>query len=137
MSVSVGVLYRIPRSLLIHASLTGTVSWLVMKSAAGLGANIIFAFFLGALTVGIVAEILARIEKKPATIFIIPGFIPLVPGREAYMTMLYMVRGDYAEGVSMAMKTLLIGGAIAFGIFISATVFRLLQNKKARGLKND
>ncbi|SHJ48145.1 threonine/serine exporter family protein [Propionispora hippei] len=133
MSVSVGVLYRIPRSLLLYAGGVGVAAWGVMYLAGLAGANPIMANFLASIVIGVSAELLARLLKKPATIFIIPAFFPLVPGSEAYTTMLYMVKGHYVDGVSMAMRTVLTGAAIAFGIFSSSTVYRLVINYNKLG----
>lgn len=130
MGMAIGVLYRIPRSLLVYASGTGVVGWLVMYCVAANGVSTIMANFLGSMVVGLLSELLARFLKKPATIFTIPGFIPLVPGREAYTTMRFMVEGQYNEGVAMGMLTLLTGGAIAFGIFVSSTLYRLTRARK-------
>ncbi|HWR43506.1 threonine/serine exporter family protein [Sporomusa sp.] len=127
MSIAIGVLYRIPRNLLVYASVTGVVGWVVMYFVVLSGVSSIMASFLGSLAVGLLAELLARFLKKPATIFIVPGFIPLVPGREAYTSMRFMVEGQYNEGVAMGMLTLLTGGAIAFGIFVSSTLYRLTR----------
>lgn len=136
-SASIGILYRIPRNLLVYASLVGVVAWLIMYYTMISGATVVLADFLGSIAVGVMAELLSRWLRKPATIFIIPGFIPLVPGGDAYTTMLYMVKGQYVDGVAMGMQTLLTGGAIAFGIFVSATVFRLLKNYNIeRSLQN-
>ncbi|MGI6091965.1 MAG: threonine/serine exporter [Veillonellaceae bacterium] len=128
MSAAIGVLYRVPRRLLFYDGMVGVLSWLVVYTTLQSGGNIILADFLGSIAIGIIAELLARLLRKPATIFIIPGFIPLVPGGEAYTTIRFLVEGRYAEGVAMGMKTLMIGGAIAFGIFVSSTVYRLVIN---------
>ncbi|MEG6586155.1 threonine/serine exporter family protein [Dendrosporobacter sp. 1207_IL3150] len=127
-SASIGILYRIPRSLLVYASIVGMAAWGITALTKEYGGGLIMANFFGSVIVGLAAETLARYLKKPAAIFIIPGFIPLVPGGEAYTTMLYMVEGRYVEGVSMFMRTVLTAGAIAFGIFISSTIYRLFIN---------
>lgn len=128
MSAAIGILYRVPRRLLFYDGLLGVLSWLVVYTTLEGGGNIILAVFLGSITLGVFAELMARLLKKPATIFIIPGFIPLVPGGEAYTTIRFMVEGRYSDGVAMGMKTIMIGGAIAFGIFVSSTVYRLIIN---------
>lgn len=133
MSLAIGGLYRIPRKLLLHACIPGVAAWILYKVIYVQDGNAIFAAFCGSVSAGVISEMLARLLKKPATIFIIPGFIPLVPGREAYLTMLYMVKGQYGSGVEMGMQTLLTGGAIAFGIFVSSTAYRMLMNRKVRG----
>lgn len=128
MSVAFGVLYRIPRGLLLYGGMIGLVTWLTMYLARETWGNIILASFFGSLITGFCSELLARGLKKPATIFIIPGFIPLVPGGEAYKTMVFMVAGHYSEGVAMGMQTILTGGAIAFGLFLSSMIYRIVIN---------
>lgn len=137
MSASIGILYRIPRNLLVYASLVGVVAWLIMYYTMVAGATVVLADFLASIAVGGMAECLARNLRKPATIFIIPGFIPLVPGGDAYITMLHMVKGQYVNGVAMGMQTILTGGAIAFGIFVSSTIFRLVINYKMESNVNN
>lgn len=126
MGTAVGILYRIPRTLLLYGSCNGLLAWLVMYFCLHFGSDMIFANFFGSLAAGLMAELLARVLRKPATIFMIPGFMPLVPGRHAYNTMLAMVEGRYIEGMALAVQTFLTGGAIAFGIFTSTTMYRLL-----------
>ena len=128
MGTAVGALYRIPRNLLLYGSFTGVLVFIVAYTAVNRGSSPVLAAFLGAMTAGFVSVILARLLRKPATIFVIPGFLPLVPGREAYTAMRFMVEGHYNQGVSMIMQTVLTGGAIAFGIFLSTTIYRLLIN---------
>ncbi|MBP2655855.1 MAG: Threonine/Serine exporter, ThrE [Firmicutes bacterium] len=132
LSGAIGILYRVPRSVVFYSSLNGTISWLILYSLIENGVNVITASFCGSLAVGIIAETLARLLRKPSTVFIIPGFIPLVPGREAYTTMRYMVEGWQLEALSMGVQTLLMAGAIAFGIIISISGYRLAASFKFR-----
>ncbi|MDF2502046.1 MAG: Threonine/Serine exporter, ThrE [Anaerosporomusa subterranea] len=134
MGLAIGVLYRIPRAVLPYASGNGVFAWLVVSGLSALGAKLVLATFFGSLAAALSSELLARHLKKPATIFLLPGFIPLVPGREAYATMANIVNGHYTQGVAIGVQTVLIGGAIAFGIFASTTVYRLAVNYKA-GIK--
>jgi Uncharacterized conserved protein len=125
MGAAVGILYRIPRSSLAFGSLNAVLAWLVTDLLAGAGISIVAANFFGSIALGAAAEAMARLFRKPATIFIIPGFIPLVPGREAYTTTRFLVEGRYGPAAAMGMQTVLTAGAIAFGIFVSVTVYRL------------
>jgi uncharacterized membrane protein YjjB (DUF3815 family) len=125
MGLAVGVLYRVPRALLVYGSLNATVAWFVTYELLAAGVSVAAANFCGGLVVGAVSEVLARRLRNPATIFIIPGFFPLVPGREAYTTMRYLVEGQYSPALAMGVQTMLTAGAIAFGIFLSITVYRL------------
>lgn len=126
MAMGIGALYRIPRKLLIPAGLAGGLAWLVYYLTMDHSGNSIYAHFVSSLVVGITSELLARLFRKPATVFIMPGSIALVPGRAAYTTMLHMVNGEYTAGIAMGMQTLWIAGAIAFGILLSSSVCRLI-----------
>lgn len=126
MGLAVGVLYRVPRNLLVYGSLNATAAWFVTYELMTAGVSVTAANFCGGLLVGTASELLARRLRNPATIFIIPGFFPLVPGREAYTTMRYLVEGQYSPALAMAVQTMLTAGAIAFGIFVSITVYRLV-----------
>ncbi|MDR3559999.1 MAG: threonine/serine exporter family protein [Negativicutes bacterium] len=125
MGTAIGVLYRIPRNVLLYGSLSGVVAWLITYGLLQAGAGIVTASFCGSLAIGILAELLARVLRKPATVFVIPGFIPLVPGGEAFTTMRLLVEGRALDAIAMGVQTLFMAGAIAFGIFVSITVYRL------------
>jgi uncharacterized membrane protein YjjB (DUF3815 family) len=133
LSLAIGILYRVPKTSLIHGSLIGVGGWLSYFFIAERSGNIVLGCFVGSLMVALFSEILARRLRRPATIFLIPGFIPLVPGREAYLTMLLMIRGDYLGGLAMAMQTALIGGAIAIGIFVVSTLVHTVSVWQKRG----
>ena len=70
---------------------------------------------------------LARKLKQPATVFVIPGIILLVPGLGMYKTMLYLVQNDYANAISKGADVLFIGGAISMGVLIITALFRMLS----------
>lgn len=130
MSASFGVLFRMPRSLLFYAGLVGVAAWLAMYSILMISGSVVLAVFVGSIAIGLSAEFLARFLKKPATLFVIPGFIPFVPGGETYNTVRYLVEGRYVDGAAMGMRVALIGSAIAFGVFVSSTVLRLIMDKQ-------
>ena len=128
MAMAIGALYRIPRQLLIPAGLTGGLAWLTYYAAAMLGVNTVAAHFFASLVVGVAAELLARLFRKPATVLVMPGTIALVPGRSAYTAMLHLVNGEYTLGLATGMQTVWIAGAIAFGILLSSTACRLIAD---------
>jgi uncharacterized membrane protein YjjB (DUF3815 family) len=72
---------------------------------------------------------MARWRKTPATLFVIPGMVPLVPGSSLYNTMSYAVRGEMEAARAYGTKTLLCALAIAAGISF-VTALRELQTKK-------
>ena len=133
MGIGFGILYRIPRSLLVPSGLVGSGAWLIYYLSLLWGLDSLFANFLASLALGTAAETMARLFRKPASLFTLIGFIPLVPGRDAYTSMLLLVKGNYIEGMAMAIQAMLIAGAIAFGILLSSAVYRSVINFGRKG----
>ena len=72
------------------------------------------------------AEILGAMLKTPATVFLLPGLLPLVPGGGMFLTMRSAVNGLMAESLSNAYTTLFAAGSIALGIALASSGRRLL-----------
>ena len=81
MSLGTAALYRVPNQLIPWGGFCGGVggSMLLLLQASSL--NPVVATFVAACSIGALSEFLARWKKQPVSIFLIPGFIPLVPGR--------------------------------------------------------
>ena len=99
-SAGYSILCHIRGVKLLVASLGGLLTWGVylllrepMESL--LVANLVAASFAAAY-----AEIMARILRAPATIFVMPAVITLVPGGALYYAMYSAIAGD-AEGASV------------------------------------
>ena len=88
--------------------------------------------FFGALTVGILGEFLARLNKKPATLYITPGIIPLVPGAGMYYTMLALIEKDFSMAGNKGVETLFIAAAISIGIIISSVFSRSIKRVRQK-----
>ena len=124
-SLGTAALYRVPRKLIPWCGLLGGVSGSILLLFGNMIGSI-FATFIAAFLVGILSEFLARLKRVPVSIFLVPGFIPLVPGRYGYLTMRNFVEQDMISGLKMLSLTLFLAGAIAFGIFLSGTFCRIL-----------
>ena len=68
------------------------VSWLVYLVLPE--GNVAVRCFFATMVVETLAQIFARVFKAPATIFLIIGIIPLVPGGGIYYTMYALLGGD-------------------------------------------
>ena len=64
-----------------------------------------------------------------ATMFLIPGIIPIVPGGGMYRIIFSMLYETSAEAATNFYNTLLMAGAIALGIFTIDTLFRLTEKR--------
>ena len=78
--------------------------------------------FLGALLIGIVGIILAKLKKCPVTVFNIPAIVPLVPGVPAYQAVRAMVIGDLASAQNLILRVFIVTIAIAMGFLLAQLV---------------
>jgi len=117
------------------AAAGGAIGWAVampLQAATGSQAT---AYLAASMVIGLWAELIAALRRRPASVYIACGIIPLVPGSGMYYTMLEYVRGNDWNGLSTGLATLLAAGAIAVGLAISSAVSRLffLRRRSRRG----
>ena len=67
--------------------------------------------------------------KAPATIFLIIGILPLVPGSGLYNAMDHLISGDSVMFAQVGLETASYAGAIAVGVSMVSSVARLLFRK--------
>lgn len=116
------IFFNVPKKSIIATCFTGAISWALSFYMTTYWDHNVFGTFLASLLVGILGEYFAVKLKKPATVFIIPGITPMVPGAGTYYTMLYLVQKNFVKALTSGAETLSIAAAIAIGI-IFATVF--------------
>lgn len=115
-SVFFGLMLQIPKKTILPVGLAGMLGWLTNYLLVQGGYSEVLGAFLGALVVSIMAEILARIQRVPITVYVVAGIFPLVPGTTAYNAMLHFVNGQYAEGLSYSAASAFLASAISVGI---------------------
>ena len=129
------ILYNIDRKKLIWAGLCGSIGWISYSLVYSGSHSTVVASFIGAVTVGFYSEFMARRLKTPASMFSIPGIFPLVPGLTGYNTLRYIVENNPSEAFSKGVLTVAVGGAIGFGIMLSSTTVRFINNIKRKDSK--
>lgn len=111
-------------------SLFGAAGWLMYIIIGQDFASPTAGYMAGALCVGLLSEFFAVLFKKPATVFIVPGIIPLVPGGGMYETMLMCVLGKMDEAAVTGFRTLSAAAAIAVGIALASSLARLVSKTR-------
>ncbi len=109
------------------AALGAALGWAVSAPLAAASGSQAVGFFAASCVIGIWAELLATLLKRPASVYIVCAIIPLVPGGGMYMTMLEYVRGNTMEAFRVGLATIQAAGAIAAGLAVSSAVSRLLS----------
>ena len=123
------ILFGVLRRCLLIAAAGGMLTWgLYLAMDAWL--HVEFLSCLAAATFAVLfSELLARRLKLPATMFIAPAIIPLVPGGTLYYAMSFAVHGELEQARSYGMRALLSALAIAGGIS-RVTVLRELRTRR-------
>ena len=78
-----------------------------------------FGAFVGALVLGAVANLYARVWDRPATVAQMPGTLILVPGSVGYRSLTAFVDHKGLEGIETAFAMAMIGIAIVGGLLAS------------------
>ncbi len=119
-----------PKNTVICASAVSGIAYIVYRIISVNTGRVILAYFVASLVISIASEVCARIFKRPSTVFIFPGIIPLVPGVGLYNTMLYLVQGDYDMFIVTAVNTLFTAGAIAIAVAVVHIIARSVFPRK-------
>lgn len=127
---ALGVAFQIPSRYFISAGITAAIGWAVYLLTLECGWNLVWANYAATVCVALAAQILARRKLVPATVFLIPGIIPLVPGGGMYLIVWSLLYDTPAAASSNFYETLQMAGAIALGIFTVDTAFRIPKKKK-------
>lgn len=124
------ILLNTDKKNLIWAGFSGTLGMLVYDQFLAIfPITDLLAVFLGTAAVAVYSELMARVRKTPATIFLIPGIIPLVPGVDAYRTIQLIAERDYTNGMSYGVSAVAKSCLIAFGIMTVSAVFRKINRR--------
>lgn len=126
-------LFNVNRADMNMAGLAGAFGWTgyILFRDIFLSSSVI-SNFVGGVLVALSAEILARIHKKPVTVYAIPGIIPLVPGYPIYRAMIYFLNGFYTDGITYFIRASFDAGAIAIGLLIISVLARIAKNMERR-----
>jgi uncharacterized membrane protein YjjP (DUF1212 family) len=125
-TVGFAVLFDVPRRALMPCALVGAVGYAVRGLSAQLAPHMPpeVAMFVAGFAIVLLSEPISYVLRMPTSIFVIPGFIPLVPGVLAFRTVLELAAQDYTAGTATLVQTALRVGALAAGIGTSQALTR-------------
>lgn len=127
--------YAHPRRLAL-AALGGLLTCGVYLLAQYLLGGEFLPNLLAALVGAGFSEICARLTRVPVPVYMVPGIIPLVPGRAMYETLFSLVSGQYAAAGASGLLTLKIALGIAGGI-VAASVIGLFIRPRRNGAPSE
>ena len=126
-SLGFSVLFNIRRTKLLIAGLGGMLSWSVYLLLGLYFDSDPIRYFFAAIFVTVYAEIFARIKKTPTTSYLVPAFIPLIPGGALYNTMKFALHNDWQSFGDTAVYTIQLALALSAGIIVVSSVMRMVH----------
>ncbi|MBQ8214994.1 MAG: threonine/serine exporter family protein [Clostridia bacterium] len=148
-AIGFSVLFGVHPKRLFFATLAGMICtsayMLVEDLAPAMNFGWLFlASFAGGAACTLYSEVMARVLKTPATVYLIPGLIPMVPGGSLYYTMAFLVQGDRDIAAQKGIDTLCVCLGISAGIVVMSVLWQIwrnttqsvLQKRQARKAKN-
>lgn len=133
-----GFIFRVPKNAHLFCCLGSFLCWGVYLVCLSLLEDDFAAQAIAAVFGAGYAELMARLTRTPATVYIMPILIALVPGRGLYCTMEAMVRGSQSEVLQWGTSTATSALALAVGIVVVAALLssfltfrRAIRLKKA------
>lgn len=126
------ILFGVPGKLCPLCGVVGMVGWgvfLLTQTYASEAA----ACFAGAVVVVFLSRFFAVRKQCPATLFLIPGIFPLIPGVSIYRASYYLVMDDFEAAAQTGWSAVKNAVAIVLGIVfvfeLPQKTFRILQKK--------
>ena len=129
-SIGFAIILKIKGKQIVYAGIGGLVTWLIYlltfeELHSDFTCNLIAAVF-----VAVYAEVMARINKAPATIFLTAAAVPLIPGGKLYYTMYGIVSENRQMFEVNGTSAIIIALAISLGFVAVAVVNKYLNRLK-------
>lgn len=116
------VLFHVPQRHYIRCAAVGGVGWLVYLLAMALGAGCVSATLAASVPLALLSRWYAVMARAPATVFLLCGIFPLVPGAGIYYTAYYFVSGQMALFSAKLAEVIKVALALSVGIAVVLSV---------------
>ena len=120
-----GFIFHIRGKLLFVAPIGGVIIWAAELILRGVVTSVVVRALLATMLAAIFCETIARIIKVPVIVFMVIAILPLVPGGGIYYTMQACINSDYDLFITKGIETIGVAGAIAVGMLLISSFFRI------------
>lgn len=127
-SLCFAIIYNVATRHMLAAALNGAWGVLLLRVCQP-HVGVLIANLIASIGISLLAELLARLYRSPATSFSVAALIPLVPGGAMYQSLLALLQNENAEASTYAMQTLQIACCIVIGMLL-ATGLRVLWHRR-------
>ena len=128
-TIGFAIMFRAPFRAVFPAGLIGGVGWSIYAQFEQSGMELAVAAFFSALAIGILGELFAKQLKMPATTFVVPGIVTIVPGYAIYQSVLYLIQRETIAASAESANVALIGVGIAVGILMASSFSRVILRR--------
>ena len=115
-TVAFALLFGVPTTYYLTCGAIGAAGWLMYRLMLAINMGATFAVFFAAVVIVLLSRFSAVWQKCPATVFLITGIFPLVPGAKVYWAAYYLVTNQIAEFQESGFAAVKIMVAIVLGI---------------------
>lgn len=126
-SIGFAILFNMKGKQILFAGIGGALTWLIYLIFHNILEDYFVSYLIAAVFVAIYAEVMARVNRAPSTIFLTATAIPLIPGGSLYYTMYGLVVKDGEMFISNGQDAVIIALAIALGFVFVAVVTKYLN----------
>lgn len=123
------LLFNVRKKRIIYCCIGGTLATFIYFICVESGFSLLMQNMIPAAAATLYAEVTARLVKAPATVFLIPSIIPLVPGGRLYYTMSAMVDGNGLKADIFGNQTVLIAIGLAVGVVLVSVCFYQISSR--------
>ncbi len=139
-TVGFAILFNASKTDWFFCGLSGAIGWIVYLMSMDAGMPLVISCMLATLVLTIFSRSLAVIRKTPATIYLLTGIFPLVPGAGIYYTAYYLIHNEMSLCASKGAETCQTAGGIVFGIIFGFIIpqgwfLKIFHSRKDSGGK--
>ena len=128
-TMAFAILFSAPRNEWLLCGLSGAIGWIVYYVMFHHNLGLVLSTTVATFMLSIFSRTLAVIRKQPATVYLLSGIFPLVPGAGIYYTAYYLITGESTLCYSKGMETCEIAASIVFGILFAFAIPQSWLNK--------
>ena len=128
-TIAFAILFSAPKRELIFCGFTGALGWIIYLIMTQTGYSVVMASSVATFFLTIVARALAVIRCTPATVYLLAGIFPLVPGAGIFYTAYYLFIDNAGYSSSKGIETFEVAGSIVLGIIFGFAIPQNLMNK--------
>ena len=126
-SIGFAIFLKMKGKQIVYAGIGGLITWFIYLMAFDYCQSDFISNFVASIFIGVFAEVMARVNRAPSTIFLTAAAIPLIPGGKLYYTMYGLVSENQQLFVESGTAAVIIALAISLGFVVVAVLKRYLD----------